>query len=73
MRRGCDRWIRGAGLLTGGLCLAAAVTTAHPRVSPVPEPAWPVKLTPDLREWVATSEPELEVLVRFRPGSEMAT
>lgn len=73
MAEGGRRRIRGAGLLVAGLCLAAAMAPAHPRVSPTPEPAWPAKLTPDLRELSSPAGGELEVLVRFRPGGEMVS
>lgn len=72
MRVPGNRRFRCIAPVLAGLCVGAAAA-AHPRVIPPPEPAWPAKLTPDLRELAAPSDQEIEVLVRFRPVREMAT
>lgn len=72
MRVPGNRRFRCIAPVLAGLCVGAAAA-AHPRVIQTPEPAWPAKLTPDLRELAAPSDQEIEVLVRFRPVGDVAT
>lgn len=57
-------------LLVAFVWFGPRFTSAQPVEEPSVEPAWPAKLTPDLREAVPTQAGEIEVLVRLRvPGA----
>lgn len=59
------RITRQVGLLLAALVVAGAAA-ARPRVVEPAEPAWPAKLTPDLRAQLAGAGGEIEVIVSFR-------